>query len=181
MRLLTLLIAVLAIPTASLAQDVCPEIDLRSEERQLLLEELAKSPDASTGQTTANKLWKLWTTAPDEKAQFMLDDGMSRRTMFALADAETILDALVSYCPNFPEGWNQRAFVRYLRDDFDGSLEDIERTLELEPDHFGALSGKALALVGLGKEGLAKLAVVRAIEVHPWLTGHGLLRDGEDI
>lgn len=180
MRYLTILIFAIVAPLVS-AADTCPEIDLRSLERQRFLEELANSADMSQGQIAANKLWKLWTTAPDQKAQFMLDDGMSRRAMFALVDAEIILDALIEYCPNFPEGWNQRAFVRYLRDDFEGSLKDIERTLALEPDHFGALSGKALALMGLGRVALAKLAVVRAIEVHPWLNGHGLLREGEDI
>ncbi len=120
-------------------------------------------------------------TAPDEKAQFMLDDGMSRRSQFALVDAEIILDALTTYCPNYAEGWNQRAFVRFLQEDFEGALEDIEITLTLEPDHFGALSGKALALLRLGKRGLAKLAVVRAIQVHPWLNERSLLGDGEDI
>ncbi len=178
--MIILLSLALMAPSATLAQ-ACPELPPRAQERHALLDDLAMSPDITSGQRAASKLWEFWMTAPDEKAQFMLDDGMSRRSQFALVDAEIILDALTTYCPNYAEGWNQRAFVRFLQEDFEGALEDIEITLTLEPDHFGALSGKALALLRLGKRGLAKLAVVRAIQVHPWLNERSLLGDGEDI
>ena len=145
------------------------------------MERLANSPDISAGQEAAGALWEFWMVAPDEKAQDMLEDGMSRRVQLALADAEITLDALVRYCPLYAEGWNQRAFVRFLREDYEGSLADIEEVLTREPAHFGALSGKALALMRQGKRGLAQLAVVRALQVHPWLNERSLLGDGEDI
>lgn len=180
MRFLILFAASLLFPLISYGQS-CPTLAPRVSEREALLEQLATSEDFSSGQRAANALWEFWMEAPDETAQGMLQDGMSRRTSFALAEAENILGALVDYCPNYAEGWNQRAFVRYLREDYEGSLTDIEETLKLEPAHFGALSGKALTLIKQGKRGLAKLTVVRALQVHPWLNERSLLGDGEDI
>ncbi len=159
----------------------CTTMPPRDTERAGLLSALAGSPNELAGQTAANKLWEFWMKAPDSKAQVLLEDGMARRNQSNFAAAKVVLDELVAYCPSYAEGWNQRAFVRYLQADFEGSLEDIEKTLELEPDHFGALSGKALALMGLGRPGLAKLAMVRATQVHPWLQERGILGEGEDI
>lgn len=146
-----------------------------------MLEALSGSEDFMSGQQAASKLWAFWMTAPDTRSQDLLNDGMSRRSQYDLKAAEAVLDTLVAYCPTYAEGWNQRAFVRFLREDFDGSLEDIAMVLDLEPAHFGALSGKALALMRQGKRGLAKLATLRAIEVNPWLNERSLLGDGENI
>jgi len=180
MRFLIPLVLAFALPLPALAQS-CPEPQPRTEERQALLDQLAGSKNASDGQRAAGELWEFWMEAPDETAQDMLQDGMAQRVSYALVEAETILDGLVRYCPTYAEGWNQRAFVRFLREDYEGSLADIEETLKREPAHFGALSGKALALMRQGKPGLAKLTVVRALQVHPWLNERALLGDSEDI
>jgi len=174
------LFSYLMVPVIGLAE-TCPVPEPRTDQRQSLLEDLASSPDFMSGQQAAGRLWEFWMEAPDETAQNMLQDGMSRRRELSLENAESALDALVDYCPNYAEGWNQRAFVRFLREDYDGSLADIEEALKLEPAHFGALSGKALALMKQGKRGLAKLATLKAIEVNPWLNERSLLGDGEDI
>lgn len=171
----------LSLAAGSAFGDTCTPAPSRASERTELLNNLAQSPSEMAGQSAANALWEFWMKAPDKKAQTMLEDGMARRNQASYVDAEEILDTLVAYCPTYAEGWNQRAFVRYLQADFEGSLEDIEKTLALEPDHFGALSGKALALMGLGRPGLAKLAMVRANQVHPWLRERSILGEGEDI
>lgn len=173
-------LALFLILLPNLAFAECPAQPDRSEQRLDLLGALRMSQSPQEANTAANQLWEFWMVAPDETAQKMLNEGMSRRESYAYAEAEETLDALVAYCPNFAEGWNQRAFVRYLRENFEGSILDIETTLSLEPDHFGALSGKALALMGQGDWAAAKLAIIRARGVHPWLSEHGLLT-GEDI
>jgi tetratricopeptide (TPR) repeat protein len=71
--------------------------------------------------------------------------------------------------PDFAEGWNKRATVRYLARDFTGSIEDCRETLARKPHHFGALSGQGLCHLALGHPREAAAVFRRALEVHPHL------------
>ena len=46
--------------------------------------------------------------------------------------------------PDYVEGWNRRATVKFLLGDFYGSLKDIGEVLKRQPRHFGAISGSGL-------------------------------------
>jgi Tfp pilus assembly protein PilF len=102
-------------------------------------------------------------------------EAMRRREAYDFAAAQTILDRVVEEAPDYAEGWNQRAFIRFLRDDPDGSLDDIERALELEPLHFAALAGKATILMRQGRMEPGQAALRRAVEIHPWLKERSML------
>ncbi len=174
MKLITYLAIACLVPIASLAQS-CPSIEDRTAERLGLVQNLSTSETALEGERAANALWLFWTEAPDDAAQRLLDQGMLSIRYGEPIAAEVQLDALVSYCPEYPEGWNQRAFARFLAGDMDGSLEDIEKALTLEPAHFGALAGKIMILVRQNRRGLARLTLIDALKVHPWLREGSLL------
>ena len=152
-------------------------------ERAPLFAELKAAPTEVAGREIAGKIWQSWSTAPDPMAQDFLDRGSQRIAWSDFDEAERLLSELVAYCPDFPEGWNQRAFARYLAGDLDGALADIERTLALEPRHFGALAGKALTLFRMGEDALGHLALSEAVAIHPWLSERHLLnrQPGEKI
>src|SRR6056297_1518153 len=121
------------------------------------------------------EMWELWADAPDAHAQDLLDEGMTRRASHDLEGAEAAFDALVAYCPDYAEGYNQRAFVNFIRQDYAAALPDLERALELSPRHIAAMTGQALTLVALQRPGEAALILRRALDLNPWLTERHLL------
>ena len=69
--------------------------------------------------------------------------------------------------PNWSEAWNKRATVLFLMKEYDLSLVDIEKTLDLEPRHFGALSGQGLVQTALKNYQKAIDSYIEAHKVHP--------------
>ena len=61
--------------------------------------------------------------------------------------------------------------VEFMRGDYDASVADIERTLKLEPRHFGALSGLGQIYLALNDKPAALKAFEAAVKVNPHLTG----------
>lgn len=148
-----------------------------------LIAKAQSAPSASVAQRLNGEMWLLWRDAPDARAQGLLDRGIARREAYDFEAAAAALDELVAYCPDYAEGYNQRAFVQFLRADYASALEDLERALELTPTHIGALSGKAMTLMGLGRVMAAQATLRRALALNPWLPERSMLIEpaGEDI
>ncbi len=130
-----------------------------------------------------DQLWQLWTEAPDEKAQALLDEGMALRERYNLIGAREALDQLVEYCPEYAEGYNQRAFANFLDANYEGALFDLDLALELSPNHTGALTGKGLTLMRLERNAEAIEAFQAAVDLNPWLSERVLLEQlkGQEI
>ena len=90
------------------------------------------------------------------------------------SDFKMAIDAftkVTQIAPDFAEGWNKLATVHYLTGDYQDSLDEIGHTLELEPRHFGALSGLGLVQVELDHTEQALDAFERALDVYPLMQG----------
>lgn len=176
------LLAAVLILAPAIAAATCPAPPDRTEERAALLATLAEAPDPGAGQRAADAVWRFWTVAPDLRSQRLLDDGMRAIRLGRVEDASRALDDLVAWCPGFPEGWNQRAILRFLRGDLEGSLADIDRTLALEPAHFGAMAGQLRILLAQGRVLAARGVLRAALKIHPWMAERALLdTQGDDI
>ncbi len=153
----------------------CPEAPDHERALSGLILQAHAAPDQHSAQVVSNEMWALWTDAPDATAQEILDRGMKRRAAWDLLGALDDFDRLIGYCPDFAEGYNQRAFVNFLRQDFEAALVDLDRAVALAPRHVAALSGRALALIGLGRKAEAHVSLRRALELNPWLPERDLL------
>lgn len=122
-------------------------------------------------------MWSLWKTPPDDWSGELLDVGLERANMADYEGAMKAFDALVEYCPTWAEGWNQRAFVHFRQEEFEKALEDIDRAIELSPNHIPALSGRGITLMKLGRQDEGEAALKRAVDLHPWLPERGLLSE----
>ncbi|WP_415922257.1 tetratricopeptide repeat protein [Tateyamaria sp. SN6-1] len=151
-----------------------------SDAQPQLFDALKAAQNEMDGRTLQNWIWDLWIIAPDPTSQWLLDDARERIRYGDYDHAENILSELIDACPAYAEGWNQRAFARFLKQDYDRALDDIAMALELEPLHFGALAGRATTLINMGRTKAGISALKEAIAVNPWLSEPHLLPPGED-
>ncbi len=77
-------------------------------------------------------------------------------------------DEVVTLAPDFAEGWDKRAAVHYIREDYAEALRDIEHVLRLEPRHYQAMAGLGIILEELGDKKGALEAYRRALALNPW-------------
>ncbi|MCV6595068.1 MAG: hypothetical protein OIF48_19120 [Silicimonas sp.] len=166
-----------ALCLATSAHGACPPPpDIAAEEARLLAE-VRVAPNERAARVISDRMWALWAKAPDAKAQDLLDRGMSARRVADYATAWDAFDALTRYCPDYAEGYNQRAFVAFLRQDYEAALVDLDLAIARSPNHVAAIAGKALTLIGLKRDGEAQRVLREALALNPWLAERRYLRD----
>ncbi len=165
-----------AFPAAAMAQ--CPRAPDHSAALSELLAAVQAAPSEAEALPIFNQMWTYWADAPDIHAQEILDRGMARREAYDFLGALADFDRLVNYCPKYAEGYNQRAFVHFLRRDYRSALRDLDQAISLSPHHVAALSGRALSLYGLARLDEARAALAQALTLNPWLPERGLAAPG---
>jgi tetratricopeptide (TPR) repeat protein len=145
--------------------------------RENLFAALAAAKTEPEAREIEDRIWRLWLTAPDEESQRLLDESIVVHRKLDYRGALDALAKLIERAPGYAEGFNQRAIVLFLMGAHDESLEAIERTLALEPRHFGALAGKGIILLMQGKDAPGQAALREALKVNPWLKERGLIKD----
>ena len=120
-----------------------------------------------------DSIWEIWFhyDGDNRHINYLMNRAASAMASQNFEQAEVLCSTVIELAPEFVEGWNRRATVRYLAADIDGSIADVNATLDLEPRHFGALSGLGLCFLAL--EDLEKAAdtLRRVLEIHPYAAG----------
>ncbi len=130
---------------------------------------LASATSSSEAALIEQRIWQLWTHADDEEVNRTMASGIHAMGIGDGAAALEAFNKAVAAKPDFAEAWNKRATLYYLLHRYPESIADIERTLELEPRHFGALSGLALIREAQNRPFEALEALERASRIHPQL------------
>ncbi|HXE52015.1 MAG TPA: tetratricopeptide repeat protein [Tepidisphaeraceae bacterium] len=136
-----------------------------------LFDQLKAAESVETAQPVEQQIWTIWSQSESDDVNLLMGLGVNA---MARADYSTALDLfnkMVEVAPNFSEGWNKRATVYYLMGEYEQSRADVAKTLELEPRHFGALSGLGLIYLAEGQNDKALDAFRRALKVNPTMPG----------
>ena len=159
-----LLAVALSMPSTSVSDQTDPRLGE-------LFAELAGERDPERILTAETAIWRIWLDGGEPS----LNEGMARGILAMntnrFDDAAERFTELIAAAPNFAEAWNKRATVYYLMERYEDSVRDIERTLALEPRHFGAISGMGLIFLQLGDEVGALDAFEKVLEIHPHARG----------
>jgi len=114
------------------------------------------------------KIWNIWSTHPtNQKLTKMLAKGSDLVNNKKFEDAIEIFSQVIKLDPSWAEAWNKRATALYLIGEFQKSQNDINKVLELEKRHFGALAGQGLVNIELKNYEKAILSYQKAKEIYP--------------
>lgn len=165
-RLLMLLAATLLLSAGAVAQDSQSSHDA---ELDRLFAELRVAPDPATAQRIDRRIWMYWLSPADPDLARKMEEALQARRFGDYGNAIRLLTDMISDYPHYAEAWNQRATIYFFMRNFEASVADCAKVLELEPRHFGALSGRALNYLQLDKRALALKDMIKALEIHPFL------------
>ena len=158
-QILSIIILFLSTTTLS-ANDRNAELD------KLFLELKKNNPSLSS--RVAQQIWMLWSTHPsDQKLTSILDEGSRLIQDQQLNRAIDVFTEAIELDPTWAEAWNKRATVFYMVGEFQKSQNDIDKVLELEERHFGALAGQGMVNIQLKNYDKAKRSYQKAQEIYP--------------
>jgi tetratricopeptide (TPR) repeat protein len=136
-------------------------------EREAL--EVLRGDDGAEAVRAAEFLWQMWHRSGDPRLDGLLQEGIEAMERQDLPAADAAFTRLIGEAPAFAEGWNKRATVRYMAEDYATSIADCRETLARNPNHFGALSGQGLCHLMLGQFREAAELFRLTLAVHPHL------------
>ena len=144
--------------------------------------DLKKSTNIDEAVSIEKNIWNLWSLHPKNKfLTNKLELGTELMENGQHKYAYKIFSNIIFEDPNWSEAWNKRATVLFLMKEYDLSLIDIEKTLDLEPRHFGALSGRAQIYIDLKEYRKALDNLMKTKEIYPLSRGNKVIPKLEKI
>jgi tetratricopeptide (TPR) repeat protein len=160
--------AVAAEPTAIASEN--PSADAKPENRlDKLLGELKRERNEKAAERIAARIWEEWGHSGSASIDLMMTWSKTAMDGQKFDVALDFLDQVVTMEPSYAEGWNRRATVHFMMQNYSKSMADINHTLQLEPRHFGALSGMGQIMKNTGHNELALQAWQRVLDIYPMM------------
>jgi len=135
-----------------------------------LFEKLQETQNPIEAKQLERQIWAAWSKSESDTLDALMGGGIAVMEKGDYPRAQEIFSTMIELKPDFAEAYNKRATVRFLAGDYAGSVADIERTLKLEPRHFGALSGLGTIMERLDNLPEALKAYRRALAANPHMT-----------
>lgn len=179
-RALHIAVGFLVFAAPSLARDgaetTIPLKNLSAQEiREVSLDRLFASLRKASGEqaakATEEKIWELWSRSDSATAEVLLGQAVVAMGAADNAASLEILDRIIAAYPTYAEAWNKRATLHFMIGNYNTSLSDIAKVLDLEPRHFGALAGRGMIYQRQGKWSEALSAFREALSMNPNMVG----------
>ena len=135
-----------------------------------LFDSLAE-PEQEDWERIESAIWREWSDSGSKAMNLLLRRGRTAMRAGELTIAIDHFTALTDHAPDFAEGWNMRATAYFGAGEYGLSIADIQRTLALNPRHFGAMQGLGRMLEEMGEPKNALAAYQAAYAIHPHRPG----------
>lgn len=130
---------------------------------------LAKTDKPELAEPIETEIWKIWLESDSPTTELLYTRAVGMIDASDLDLALKLLDTVVLLDPGFAEGWNLRATLHAMREEYPAAIADTQKALELEPRQWMALTGLGELLQGLGDDKGALAAYDAALKINPSL------------
>ena len=134
-----------------------------------LFSDLKRERNEKAAERIAGNIWSEWFQSGSASIDLMMLWSQKAMDNQKFDVALDFLDQVVTLQPSYAEGWNRRATVHFMMKNYGKSMSDIDRTLQLEPRHFGALSGLAQIMALTGHKQSALEAWQKVLAIYPMM------------
>lgn len=132
-----------------------------------LLNDLAVAEDESAAARIERQLMTEWSKSGSSTRDLLLKRGRDALDLSEWQRASEHFRALTDHAPDFAEGWHGLALAYFQLEMLGPAMDALERTLALNPHHFGALRGVGAIHERTGKPALAYKAFERVLRLRP--------------
>jgi len=146
-----------------------PAATTRQARLDQLFTELKRERNEKAAERIAQRIWGEWAESGSASIDLMMQWSQKATEDQKYDVALDFLDQVVTLQPTYAEGWNRRATVHFLMKNYGKSMSDIDHTLQLEPRHFGALSGLAQIMADTGHKQSALEAWQKVLAIYPMM------------
>lgn len=161
-----LILSLLAAPAAAGA-DTAQQASTGESRLDQLFAELKRETNGRAAHRIAERIREQWAHAGGATADLLIEWASKAASDEKYHVALDLLDQVVVLYPDYVEGWNSRALVHLMMDDYRRAMADLARVLAIEPRHFGALSGLAGILRATGRTEEAIEVYRRTLQIYP--------------
>jgi tetratricopeptide (TPR) repeat protein len=128
----------------------------------------SKDPEVAA-KRTEERIWSLWMKSDSPTADLLLSQSAAAMGAQEFDASEQILNHLVATSSNYAEAYYKRAALYFRMRRFSQALKDVDKVLELEPRHFGAITGRGLIFLEQKKREEALASFEDALAINPHL------------
>ena len=131
---------------------------------------LKNASDKNIAKHYESRIWKYWLLdGSNETSNLQMQRGVNLLQSGELNNALKIFESLSKKEPRWAEPINKIATIKFLMGDYLGSVNDIKLTLQLEPRHFGAISGLVQINIHLKNYNEALKNIDYVSKIHPFI------------
>lgn len=133
------------------------------------LSEQLKDPDPIVNEMAEHALWSIWFRSGCPQANEQLGRGAQAMDRRDMKQAIQHFTRAIELDPKFAEAYNQRAIAHCLLENWDQSISDCQKTVDLMPCHFGAWAGLGHCHAHEGRFDKALHCYQKALSINPHL------------
>ena len=147
-----------------------------------LFNQLERTNNSKNATLLEERIWSIWNKHPtNNKLTERLEFGTELMQYGNYNYALKVFSNILESDPKWSEAWNKRATVYFLMSQFTNSLNDIDKVLDIEPRHFGALSGQTRIFIKLQEYEKAIKSIENALKFYPSFKSRELIPEIERL